>query len=156
MTMMAEPERPGELPERWSAKTKSDVVLRLSAAGLSRTSQHHATSHHQQQWGKPQATPPHPPTLNSKGLGVSLILAERAAQEQRELFVAQSCGLPGIRAPANDTDDTRHQRLGVKSQPLARKLGFGRPNPTGPRRLALDLKPIGVGMAITTDGLAGC
>ena len=29
MTMMAEPERPGDLPERWSAKAKSDVVLRL-------------------------------------------------------------------------------------------------------------------------------
>jgi len=29
MTMVAEQERPGELPERWSAKAKSEVVLRL-------------------------------------------------------------------------------------------------------------------------------
>jgi len=29
MTMVAEQERPGELPARWSAKAKSEVVLRL-------------------------------------------------------------------------------------------------------------------------------
>ena len=29
MTMIAEQERNGELPERWSAKAKTEVVLRL-------------------------------------------------------------------------------------------------------------------------------
>ena len=84
MTMMAEPERPGELPERWSAKTKSDVVLRLSAAGLSRTSHHHATSHHQQQWGKPQQQPSSPSYTKLQG-------TRCLTHIDREGWVARSC-----------------------------------------------------------------